>query len=211
MDTKQKQKIGIMGGTFNPIHNGHLIIAENARVQFGLDQVLFIPAGYPPHKSQKQVVTAYHRCHMISLAIQDNPYFALSRLEVDSVKISYTYLTLQKLQKHYENTELFFILGADSLFDLERWCEIETVLDCCTILAAYRSHQKQEYFTQQIAYLAQKFSCRIFPLHTPNFEVSSGEIRNRIHAGNTIRYLVPAEVEAYIRTQHLYGEYHEPN
>ena len=152
-------KIGIMGGAFDPIHYGHLMIAENAREQFDLNQVLFIPTGQS---------------------------------------------TLEKLKNRYTSAELFFILGADSLFDFERWKEPEEILKNCSILAAYRKHKHQEKFFQKIDELNQKYPGKFFPLDTPNLEVSSQDIRRRLQYGRTIRYLVPKEVEEYIRIYHLY-------
>lgn len=204
MDERTMQRIGIMGGTFDPIHYGHLMIAENAREQFGLEKVLFIPTGHSPHKQEQDVTSPFHRCQMVSLAIEDNSSFLLDRIEVDSPDISYTYLTLEKIREYYKNTELFFILGADSLFDFESWKEPEDILKNCSVLAAYRNHQKQEKFFQRIAFLNQKYQEKFFPLNTPNLEVSSQDIRNRLQDGRTIRYLVPRKVEEYIRTYHLY-------
>ncbi|MEG0962543.1 MAG: nicotinate-nucleotide adenylyltransferase [Lachnospiraceae bacterium] len=203
-EADKKSKIGIMGGTFRPIHNGHLVIAENARAQFELDQVLFIPTGHSPHKQQHDMMDAHHRCAMISLAIRDNFAFALDTQEVDSSQISYTYLTLQHLKEIYPNAVFYFILGADSLFDLEEWKEPGQILSACTILAAYRKHQHQEHFIQQISYLNEKYHSSIYPLQTPSLEVSSHDIRDRISKNQTIRYLVPRQVELYIQEYNLY-------
>lgn len=202
--TEAIQKIGIMGGTFNPIHNGHLMIAENAREQFGLNKVLFIPTGHSPLRHKQHVTAASHRCNMVSLAISDNPWFVLDKTEVNSTEISYTYRTLQKLKEAYTNAKLYFILGADSLFDFESWREPEAILEHCNILAAYRKHERQEEFFQQIAYLNKKYPDKFYPLDTPSLEVASQDIRNRVQYGRTIRYLVPREVESYIREHHLY-------
>lgn len=204
MERKRLQKIGIMGGTFNPIHNGHLIIAENAREEFQLDQILFIPTGHSPHKKERQIADASLRCDMISLAIKDNPFFQQDLTEVSSADISYTYITLQKLKKIYPVAQLYFILGADSLFDIESWKNPEQILSICSILAAYRQHERQTEFSQQIAYLKEKYNCCIYPLDAPKFDVSSSEIRNRIEKNKTIRYMVPKEVEDYIKKNQLY-------
>ena len=198
------QKIGIMGGTFDPIHYGHLMIAENAREQFGLEKVLFLPTGHSPHKQVQDVTASFHRCQMVSLAIAGNPAFSMDQTEVDTKDTSYTYLTLGKLKERNPGAELFFILGADSLFDFEGWKEPAAILENCNVLAAHRKHQHQEKFFQQIDYLNQKYQEKFFPLDTPNLEVSSQDIRNRLHYGRTIRYLVPEAVEAYIRANHLY-------
>lgn len=198
------QKIGIMGGTFNPIHNGHLMIAENAREQYGLDKVLFIPTGHSPLKHKKHITEPFHRCNMVSLAIEDNPDFVLDKTEADSNEVNYTCATLKKLKEKYINAIFHFILGADSLFDFENWYKPEVILQNCVILAAYRKHEHQEEFFQKIDDLNQKYPEKFFPLDTPSMELSSHDIRRRIQNGHSIRYLLPKEVESYIREHHLY-------
>ncbi len=198
----EAKKIGIMGGTFNPIHYGHLMIAEAAREQYGLQEVLFLPSGHPPHK--EHTMPASHRCSMVSLAIADNPFFTLDKREVDSPDTSYTYVTLERLQKECPQAELYFILGADSLFDFETWRKPEAILKHCSILAAFRKHGRQGEFFHQIDILNHKHPGKFFPLDTPTLEVSSRDIRSRVQSGRSIRYLVPREVEAYIRERHLY-------
>lgn len=201
---RKLEKIGIMGGTFDPIHNGHLVIAENAREQYALDQVLFIPTGHSPLKHKQQITSGSHRCAMVSMAIADNPQFVLDEIEVNSPEISYTFHTINKLKKDYISCELFFILGADSLFDFESWRSPDLILESCSILAAYRKHQRQEEFFRHIAYLNEKYPGKFHPLDTPNLEVSSQEIRQRVRHGQTIRYLVPKTVETYIQENKLY-------
>lgn len=198
------QKIGIMGGTFNPIHNGHLLMAEYAREELDLNQVLFLPTGHSPHKLEQQITEASMRCDMIELAIQDNPFFKLDLTEVKEERISYTYLTLPLLKKKHPNAELYFILGADSLFDLEDWKKPEEILSTCNILAAYREDKREKDFQKQIDYLNKKYHAHIYPLHMPSFDVSSSNIRNRIREHRSIHYLVPKEVEHYIRKTGLY-------
>ncbi len=204
MQDRKLEKIGIMGGTFDPIHNGHLVIAENAREQFNLDQVLFVPTGHSPLKHKQQITSGNHRCAMVSVAIADNPWFVLNQTEVNSPKISYTFHTIEKLKKDYIYSKLYFILGADSLFDFESWRSPELILEGCSILAAYRKHQRQEEFFRHIAYLNEKYPGKFYPLDTPNLEVSSQEIRQRVRQGRTIRYLVPKTVETYIQEHKLY-------
>lgn len=204
MNTEKIQRIGIMGGTFDPVHYGHLMIAENAREQFNLDEVLFIPTGRAPHKQEQHVTDAFHRCQMVSLAISDNEKFLLDKTELESSEVSYTYLTVKKLKEHYINAELYFILGADSLFDFESWKEPEAILQNCSILAAYRNHEYQEKFFPRIEDLNKKYPGKFFPLHTPNLEISSRDVRERVQSEQTIRYLVPKEVEEYVKKYHLY-------
>ena len=200
----EKKRIGIMGGTFNPIHNGHLMIAENAREHYSLDQVMFIPTGHSPLSHKQQITDAFLRCEMVSLAIADNPWFILNEIEVHSFQISYTFHTIQKLKESLKDADLYFVLGADSLFDFESWRNPELILENCRILAACRKHQRQEEFFEHIAYLNEKYPDKFYPLNTPFLEVSSQEIRRRVQANQTIRYLVPKEVEMYIRKNKLY-------
>ena len=204
MDREAIHKIGIIGGTFNPIHNGHLMIAEYAREEFQLERVLFLPTGHSPHKLKQKITEASMRCDMIELAISDNPFFQLDFTEVRVERLSYTYLTLLELKKAYPKAELYFILGADSLFDLEEWKRPEEIFSNCNILAAYRKGEEQQDFQEQINYLNEKYHAHIYPLHTPSFEVSFREIRSRVSKNQTIRYLVPKEVETYIQKTKLY-------
>lgn len=199
-------RIGIMGGTFNPVHYGHLMVAENAREQFSLEKVLFIPTGHSPLKHKQQITDSVHRCAMVSMAISDNPWFELNEIEVKSSETSYTYKTLEKLKGHYSSSELYFILGADSLFDFESWRNPRNILKNCHILAAYRKHQRQEEFFGQIASLNEKYPDKFYPLDTTNLDVSSEEIRQRVRQGRSIRYLVPETVEDYIKSNKLYLE-----
>ncbi len=120
----QKQRIGLMGGTFNPIHYGHLLIAENAYEQFQLDEVIFLPTGQSPHKDARQILGAKERMEMIRLAIADNPHFSCSDYEIHKEGISYTYLTVQAFYEQLSDGELFFIMGADSLAYFDSWMRI---------------------------------------------------------------------------------------
>lgn len=125
----QRKKIGIMGGTFNPIHMGHLLLAEQAKESFCLDQVLFIPSGCPYMKDQREVADKYMRLEMARLAIADNPAFQLSAMEVEREGDSYTFETLAALREKEAEADFYFIAGADSIFDMERWKNPEAVLD----------------------------------------------------------------------------------
>ncbi len=201
-----RRRIGIIGGSFNPVHYGHLMIAENAREQFALDKVLFIPTGHSPLKHKQQITDAVHRCAMVSMAVSDNPWFDLDEVEVQSPEISYTYRTMNKLKDKYISSEFFFILGADSLFDFESWKNPQLILENCSILAAGRRHLREKKFLEQIAYLNEKYPQKFHPLDTTNIDVSSEEIRQRVRQGRSIRYLVPETVEKYIKDKKLYLE-----
>ncbi|MDE7429988.1 MAG: nicotinate-nucleotide adenylyltransferase, partial [Lachnospiraceae bacterium] len=162
------KRIGIMGGTFNPIHNGHLTIAEQAREQFLLDKVLFIPSGVPYMKDLQAVLPVHTRCAMTAAAIAEKPYFELSDIEaVDAAqgKNTYTYETLQKLKSADPDAVYYFILGADSLYDMEHWKNPDLIFQYCTVLAAVRGEEKESSMRQklagQIQYLREKYHASI--------------------------------------------------
>ena len=138
------KRTGIMGGTFNPIHMGHLIIAEKAREQFNLDEVLFLPSGVPYMKDCREVLPGKIRMEMTALAIQGNPFFAVSAMEVEREGRTYTYETLEKLREQNPDTEYYFILGADSLWKIETWRKPERIFAACHILAAVRDDKSSE-------------------------------------------------------------------
>lgn len=211
MQTKQQtdsqgmpKRVGVIGGAFNPIHNGHIMIAASAKEQFSLDQVLFIPTGHSPYKHKQQITDAADRCAMVSLAIGSYPCFALDKIEVESSETSYTYVTLGKLKEKLSFSELFFVLGADSLFGFEDWKNPELILNNCKILAAYRKYKRENEFFCHISYLNRKYPGKFYPLDTPTIAVSSQEIRQRVRDGKTIHHLVPGAVETYIKNNKLY-------
>lgn len=197
-------KIGIMGGTFDPIHNGHLLIAENARIQYQLDKVIFMPAGNPPHKRDFNLTDQKKRFEMVSIAIQGNPGFAVSKMELNT-KISYTYQTLEQLRIIYPDDAFYFIIGADSLRDFETWRNPDKILECATILAAVRDDFESMQLEERILELSRKHKGTISSIKTPLFQVSSHEIRQRVRQGQSIRYLIPEEVRIYIEKNHIYS------
>lgn len=200
----QIRKIGIMGGTFDPIHVGHLVTAEAVRNEYGLDRVLFIPAANPPHKQGQEVTPAMHRYIMTAMATYSNPYFHVSSLELDRPGPSYTIDTIYELKRVYgKNTELFFITGADAIQEIPTWDRIEELLGLCQFIAATRQgclpsvDNIKEYF-------GKLGKTRIHRLTTPELEISSTDIRERIKTGNSIKYIVPESVEHYILKEGLY-------
>ncbi|WP_010248330.1 nicotinate-nucleotide adenylyltransferase [Acetivibrio cellulolyticus] len=199
------KKIGISGGTFNPIHYGHLIVAEMVRDRFGLEKVLFIPSGMPPHKNLSNVASAEHRFNMVQQAVKDNPYFVESRIEVERGGYTYTIDTLKNLSEIYgKSARLYYIIGADVLNDLLTWRNYQDVFNICEFIAVLRPGNDSEGFNKQMEYLRDTFSARIHFIDTPLIEISSTEIRNRIKGGRSIKYLVPDTVEAYIKENKLY-------
>lgn len=201
---KKLRKIGIMGGTFNPIHTGHLILAENAYEQFALDSVLIMPSKNPPHKKQENIVSDIHRSNMISLAIKGNPHFELSTIELEREGTTYTADTLTYLVSNNLDTEYYFIIGADSLFQIDSWKNPEIIFSKATILATTRYHLPDDKINMQIDYLNRKYDTNIHVLNIPNIDLSSELIRERVYNHNTITYYVAREVEQYIYQNKLY-------
>ncbi len=202
---ENQRKIGIMGGAFDPIHYGHLLIAENAAAQYGLDQVVFMPTGQSPHKAKRHITDASYRCEMIRQAIADNPKFCLSTLELDLSGTNYTYRTLEHWKEQHPKDKLYFIMGGDSLKDFETWRYPDRILQAAYLLAAIRDDVEGTVFQEQIAYLRERYQTEyIFALNTPNFAVSSHRIRSLTEQGQTIRYMVPEPVREYILAHGLY-------
>ena len=207
MKKEKARKIGIMGGTFDPVHNGHLMLADTAYRQFDLDQVWFLPNGNPPHKKEENIGTdARHRSRMVALAIQGRDYCRLEEYEVRRREVSCSYQTLEHFRKQYPEDEFYFIIGADSLFAIETWVHPERIFPACVILAACRDdHDTLEEMKVQIEHLKKVYpKARIQLLRSPLIPVSSSEIRRKIQAGLSIAEEVPEEVEAYIKEEELY-------
>lgn len=201
---KAMKKVGILGGTFNPVHIGHLILAETAYETFGLDYVLLMPNGNPPHKEINTEDGGIHRMNMLRLAVEDNPHLQLSSFELDKKGVMYTYRTLELLKEQHPDTEYYFILGADSLFDLKKWQKPDSICKNATLLAAVRDELGKERVKQQIALLEQEFQAEIYLMDTPNLSFSSHNIRERIKNGKTVTYYIPKAVEEYIHDNNLY-------
>lgn len=191
------KRLGILGGTFNPIHLGHLHIAEFLLEKLDLDRILFIPCAVPPLK-EKPLLPVSHRLNMIRLAIRKHPQFKLSLMEIKRMGKSYTIDTLKELsRKHGKNTELFFIIGSDNIGEIPKWKNYKTILKTCTLAAVKRPGSRlccpQEIPTGVIRMI-----------NGPARDISSTEIRNNIAAGKSIRYKVPETVEQYITEKGLY-------
>jgi nicotinate-nucleotide adenylyltransferase len=189
-----------MGGTFDPVHVGHLAIAEEARDTLGLDRILFVPAGTPPHKPASEVTATHHRVAMVALAIEDNPAFELSRIEVDRPGPSYTVDTVEQLA---EDADVTLILSAETFRELPTWHEPERLF-----LAAFVAVVPREgYPAPDPGWLSATFpdrQDRVRYLEGPRLGLSSTDLRARVAAGRSIRYLVPPAVEAYIASNDLY-------
>lgn len=207
MDCTERNKIsrlGVMGGTFDPIHYAHLVMAEEARSQFRLDRVLFIPAGQPPHKQDYRVSHAEHRYAMVLLSTGSNPFFDVSRVEIEREGPSYSVDTIRCLRDSYgPDTELYFIVGTDEALDLPNWHEAESLSKMVSFVTVPRpGFDIAELRTR----LPASFYSKIEFLPMTPMDISSTEIRARVKAGRSIRYLVTTEVEAYICKHGLYFE-----
>ena len=199
-----RKKVGILGGTFDPIHTGHLILAEAAYESFSLDYVLIMPNGNPPHKAGQVNATMEQRTRMVELAVADNPHLKVSDFEKTPQDYHYTYETLEFLKKEHPDTDYYFILGADSLVHFHTWMEPRRICEACSILAATRDHMESEELTARIQELSRVFGAHIYPMETPNIDISSNRIRERVRTGRSIRYYVPEAVEEYIYKKGLY-------
>ncbi|MDI6734697.1 MAG: nicotinate-nucleotide adenylyltransferase [bacterium] len=185
--------IGILGGTFNPIHYGHLLAAEEARQRFNLQEVIFVPCARPPHKNQPDIAGPEDRYKMTCLAISSNKYFKASDIEIKRGGPSYSEDTLREFKKIYgEDVQLYFIIGADAIAELDTWKNVEKLPQLCQFIAVNRPGYNLK--SGDFAYI----------LEIPGVDISSTAIRQRIKQGKSIKYLVPEEVEKYIYKHRLY-------
>ena len=198
-------KYGIMGGTFDPIHIGHLVLAEEVRNKLNLDKIIFIPSGNPPHKNSKNVTKSIHRYEMTLLATISNPNFEISSVEIDKTGKTYTVDTIKDLrQKCKTNAEFYFITGADSILDLPNWKNVNELLHLCKFVAATRPGFKLKKMEEKIKELEELHNKNIYTIIVTALQISSTDIRNRIREGNSVKYLLPETVEDYIYKNKLY-------
>lgn len=199
-------RLGIYGGSFDPIHYGHLLLAESAREQCRLDQVWFLPAAVPPHKQQRELVPAHRRVEMLQLAILGHPSFLVSTIEIDRGGVSYTVDTLAAIQEQQRGDELFLLIGADALADLPTWREPARICSIATPLAVRRPDSPPLNFGALGSFLSPERLAEIerAQVEMPLIGLSSTEIRRRIADGRSIRFRVPRGVEKYIETHGLY-------
>lgn len=207
MDKKlsSMNRLAIMGGTFDPIHIGHLVTAEEVRHEFGVDEVLFIPTGHPPHKSNINMTTSEHRYLMTVLATAAHPNFKVSRIEIDREGVTYTIDTVKEIKKIYgEETRIYFITGADAIHKILSWKDAGELLQICEFVAVTRPGYNKEELIKQIEELRENYETNIHFLEVPALAISSSNIRKRISEAKPIKYLVPEEVENYIQKYGLY-------
>lgn len=197
------KKYGIFGGSFNPIHYGHLMICEYIKEEMGLDKVIFIPTGNPPHKELE--LSAKDRYEMVRLAISPNPDFEISDIETTRVKKSYTVDTIRELKKIYKEEKLYFLIGLDSLFQLKTWMKIGDLSQEIEFVVALRpGYLDREEINKEIDFLRENFGTKINLINTPLYEISSTDLRDRIREGKSLRYLIPKKVLDYIEESGFY-------
>lgn len=196
----KKNRIGLMGGTFDPIHLGHLIIAETARERLSLDKIVFIPAGNPPHKDMRRVSAGKKRLKMIDLSIRGNQFFFSSDIELMRQGETYTIDTLRELKEVFEEDELFFITGKDAMDLIHTWKDYSLLFNYSKFVVVTRGSDSPYQLTSQ----QEKFKDDIIILDTPFIEISSTLIRNNVGKDISIRYMVEENVREYIYEQRLY-------
>lgn len=196
-------KVGIMGGTFDPVHYAHLATAEFIRDKYELDKILFIPSGNPPHKNSN-ITNKYNRFNMVNLATMNNKYFLVSDLEIKREEKTYTIDTLNYLKKTYENIQIYFITGADAICDIDTWKDVEKNFELATFIAATRPGISLLRVQEKIENLRKKYNANIINVYVPSLDISSTYIREQIKANKSVRYLVPEDVEKYIYDNQLY-------
>lgn len=199
-------KVGIFGGTFDPIHMGHLIVAEEASLLLGLDEVLFVPAGQPWFKAGDSVTEAHHRMAMVELAIASNPHFRASDIEIGRTGPTYTVDTLLELREQLEpDSQLYLILGLDALQEIDRWRSVERVFELATVVGMSRP-LCEAFDPKRLDSISPGASDRVMMLDGPLIDISATDLRRRVSEGLPIKCRVPESVEAYIYEHRLYRE-----
>ncbi|MBS4021982.1 MAG: nicotinate-nucleotide adenylyltransferase [Dethiobacter sp.] len=211
-DREKVHRLGLMGGTFDPIHLGHLVTAEEVRIQYGLDHVIFVPSGQPPHKENRTVSEAEHRYLMTMVATITNPYFTVSRVEIDqpSGAPTYTIDTVRYFHEYFgKKVQLFFITGADAILEILTWKDYSELLSICTFIAATRPGYSLNKLKDTLGSACPETMENIDILEIPAVAISSTLIRRRVAEGKTIKYLTPESVTEYIFKNRLYCSINE--
>jgi nicotinate-nucleotide adenylyltransferase len=203
------RRAGVFGGTFDPVHYGHLVVAEEVYVTLQLAEMVFVPTGQPPHKTKEAVAAAEHRLAMLELAIASNPHFTISRVDLDRPGPSYTVDTLRLLRKQWgEETAIYFVIGGDSLEELLRWRDPVGILEQLTYLVTVRRpgyNESEEYYDLLEARLPG-LKQRLLVVEAPQFEISATDLRLRVAEGRPIKYQTPESVESFIVQYGLYRQ-----
>jgi len=200
-------RVGVLGGTFDPIHIGHLVAAEEVRAQLGLDRVVFVPGGLPPHKLTDDVSSVDHRLAMVKLAIVSNPYFTVSRVDIDRFGPCYTVDTIELLRDEWGqaagDVELYFILGSDSLVDIVTWYRPVRLIRSCRLAVMERPGYRVDM--EELERLLPGITSRVHFINSPQLDISSTDVQERVRQGLPIKYQVPEAVEDYIYEHELYA------
>ncbi len=203
------RRVGLMGGTFDPVHYGHLVVAEEVYAALDLAEMLFVPAGQPPHKPNRVVTGAQHRLAMLELAIAGNPHFSISRVDLDRPGPSYTVETLRLLREQWgELTALYFVIGWDSLEDLLTWYDPAGILQQLSYLVAVRrpGYNEHEGYRDSLEARLPGIKQRLLVVPAPQFDISSTDLRQRVAENRPIKYQVPESVEQYIKQYKFYQQ-----
>lgn len=198
------KQICLIGGTFDPIHYGHLVVAEEVRQKFGIQKVIFIPAARPPHKMGQEISEPHHRVNMTRLATASNRYFEVSTIEIERQGLSYTIDTVQEIKSIYKIETVYFITGADAVLEILNWKEAEKLLNMCTFIAATRPGYNLNNLKETLKSLPGEIFKKTLPLEVPALSISSSDIRQRVREGRSIKYLLPEPVEQYIKENKIY-------
>lgn len=198
-------RIGIYGGTFDPVHMGHLVLAETCREQCHLDRVIFIPAGIPPHKQGRELTAGPLRAEMLEFAVAGHPEFSVDRSEIKRTGPSYTVDTLRGLRQAYPNDELFFLMGADSLAEFSLWKEPREIAALASLVVVNRGTQPPPELEPLVPLLGAESVARIQRVAMPGIDISASDLRRRAHSGQSLRYLTPRAVERFIIERQIYG------
>ena len=199
------KKTGIIGGTFNPVHIGHLILAENAYDSLGLMRVIFMPTGCSYLKDPSDILDGHSRLELINASIEGNDHFISSDYEIKKPGNTYTCETLSELNSIYPDDELYFIIGEDSIYNIETWKMPQVIFDNCVLVVAPRGHEADDKLLNITGYLKEKYMARIALLNTPDIDISSSMIRDRVACGQSIRYYVTDKAEKLIRKYRYYS------
>jgi len=197
-------KKAIFGGTFDPIHIGHIHIAYEALYNLHLDKIIFMPAGNPPHKNNKKITDAQIRYDLVKKGIESEARFEISDYEINKKENSYTYETVELFSELQRNIEWYFLIGLDSLMELDNWKNVDRILNSCRLVVYNRSGFTEEKVVKQKSYIEQKFNTNIIYINMPIIDISSTSIRNNIKIGRNMDYLLPRGVEEIIKGFNLY-------
>lgn len=198
------KKIGILGGTFDPFHLGHVSIGERSIEEVGLDELILLPANVSPFKINCEMVEEIHRINMLEAFVKNHPDFSVSRLEIDTDNVSYTYDTMETFRKLYPDDKIYFICGSDALVTVENWYKGKMLLESTDFIVANRPGIDGDVLNEKIKHYVDSYLTEIILLTNPILEVSSTEIKEKLKLGMSIHNLVPGEIEKYINEYALY-------